>query len=479
MTALNEKEVNMVGRTYEIELLREIAAEDRSRFVVVYGRRRVGKTFLIREAFDYRFAFSHTGMENASLADQLEAFYDSLVDQGLDPSTAAPRNWIQAFGLLKRLLKSVQDRRKIVFIDELPWMDTPRAKFVSALENFWNGWCSARKDIVLIVCGSATSWMIKKVLKNKGGLFNRANRVLCLNPFTLGECEALMKERGLSMERKEVVEGYMIFGGAPYYWSLLERSKTLAQSVDRLCFAQGGELTAEFKRLYASVFNRAETHLKVVEALASRRYGLSRDEIVTAVGLQDSGKLSVVLEELEESGFIRVYAPFGRVKRGSLYQLMDAFTIFYFTFMKGRSSARAGYWLEAVGSQERLAWEGVSFERVCLWHEKEIKAALGIAGVSTNVCSWRSSRREGGAQIDLLLDRRDGVVNVCEMKFCKGEYSISASYARELENKLALLQEETRIKKSLHLTLVTVSGVKRNENSHLVQSQVGLDDLFR
>lgn len=288
-----------------------------------------------------------------------------------------------------------------------------------------------------------------------------------------------MKERGLSMGRKEIAEGYMIFGGAPYYWSLLERSKSLAQSVDRLCFTQGGELTVEFKRLYASVFNHAETHLKIVEALASRRYGLARDEIVAAVGLQDSGKLSVILEELEESGFIRVYAPFGRVKRGSLYQLMDAFTIFYFSFMKGRSTARAGFWLDAVGSQERLAWEGVAFERVCLWHEKEIKAALGIAGVSTSVCSWRSVQREGGAQIDLLIDRKDGVVNVCEMKFGKGEYSIGAPYARELENKLALLKEETGTPKSLHLTLVTASGVKRNENSHLVQSQVGLDDLFR
>lgn len=469
----------MVGRTYEIETLREIAAEDRSRFVVVYGRRRVGKTFLIREAFDYRFAFSHTGMENGSMADQLEAFYGSLVDQGLDPSAEAPKNWIQAFGLLKGLLKKVSDQRKIVFIDELPWMDTPKAKFVSALENFWNGWCSARKDIVLIVCGSATSWMVKKVLKNKGGLFNRANRVMCLKPFTLGECEAYMKERGLSMGRKEIAEGYMIFGGVPYYWSLLDRSLSLAQSVDRLCFTQGGELTVEFKRLYASVFNRAETHLKVVEALASRRYGLTRDEIVAAVGLQDSGKLSVVLEELEESGFIRVYAPFGRIRRGSLYQLMDAFTIFYFSFMKGRTTARAGYWLDAVGSQERLAWEGVAFERVCLWHEKEIKAALGIAGVSTSVCSWRSARREGGAQIDLLIDRKDGVVNVCEMKFGKGEYSIGAAYAQELENKLALLKEETQTAKFLHLTFVTASGVKRNENSYLVQSQVGLDDLFR
>ena len=467
----------MIGRTSEVEALREVVSADRSRFVVVYGRRRVGKTFLIREAFDYRFTFSHTGMESGSMSDQLEAFHASLIDQGME-SCEVPRDWIQAFGLLKRFLKASADGRKVVFIDELPWMDTPRAKFVSALENFWNGWCAARKDIVLIVCGSATSWMIKKVLKNKGGLFNRANRVIYLKPFTLSECESYVRERGLSMGRRELAEGYMVFGGAPYYWSLLDRSLSLAQNVDRLCFTQGGELTVEFKRLYASVFKRADKHIKVVEALASRKSGMSRDEIVSAVGLKDSGKLSRILEELEESGFIRIYSPLGRVKRGSIYQLVDAFTLFYLTFMKGRSIARPGYWLDGTGSAERLSWEGVAFERVCMWHEHEIRTALGIAGVSASVCAWRSARKSGGAQIDLLIDRKDGVVNVCEVKFITGEFSIGAKYAHELENKLSVLKDETQTEKSLHLTMVTVSGVKRNEYSYLVHSQVRLDDLF-
>ena len=468
----------MVGRIHEVEALREALIADRSRFVVVYGRRRVGKTFLIREAFDYRFTFSHTGMESGSMSDQLEAFHSSLIDQGME-SCEVPKDWIQAFGLLKRFLKASTDERKVVFIDELPWMDTPRAKFVSALENFWNGWCAARKDVVLIVCGSATSWMIKKVLKNKGGLFNRANRVIYLKPFTLAECEAYVRERGLSMGRRELTEGYMVFGGAPYYWSLLDRSLSLAQNIDRLCFTQGGELTVEFKRLYASVFKRADKHVKVVEALASRKCGMSRDEIVSAVGLKDSGKLSRILEELEESGFIRIYSPLGRVKRGSIYQLVDAFTLFYLTFMKGRSIARPGCWLDGAGSAERLSWEGIAFERVCMWHEREIRAALGIAGVSANVCAWRSARKSGGAQIDMLIDRKDGVVNVCEVKFATGEFPIGAKYALELENKLSVLKEETQTEKSLHLTMITISGVKRNEYSYLVHSQVRLDDLFR
>ena len=468
----------MVGRKLEVEALHEAVLADRSRFVVVYGRRRVGKTFLIREAFDYRFTFSHTGMESGSLSDQLEAFHASLIDQGME-SCEVPRDWIQAFGLLKRFLKTSADERKVVFIDELPWMDTPRSKFVSALENFWNGWCAARKDIVLIVCGSATSWMIKKVLKNKGGLFNRANRVIYLKPFSLGECELYARQIGLSMGRRELAEGYMVFGGAPYYWSLLDRSMSLAQNIDRLCFTQGGELTVEFKRLYSSVFKRADKHVKVVEALASRKCGMSRDEIVSAVGLKDSGKLTRILEELEESGFIKIYSPLGRVKRGSIYQLVDAFTLFHLTFMKGKSIARPGYWLEGAGSPERHSWEGVAFERVCMWHEREIRVALGISGVSANVCSWRSAQKSGGAQIDMLIDRKDGVINVCEVKFAAGEFSIGAKYALELENKLSVLKEETQTGKSLHLTMITVSGVKRNENSYLVHSQVRLDDFFR
>lgn len=468
----------MIGRTMEVDALREAAAADRSRFIVVYGRRRVGKTFMIREAFDYRFTFSHTGMESGSMAEQLESFHSSLIDQGME-SCDTPENWIQAFGLLKRFLKASADERKVVFIDELPWMDTPRAKFVSALENFWNGWCSARKDIVLIVCGSATSWITKKVLKNKGGLFNRANRVIYLRPFTLGECEAYVKERGLSMGRRELAEGFMVFGGAPYYWSILDRSMSLAQNIDRLCFTQGGELTVEFRRLYASVFKKADKHVKVVEALGSRKSGMTRDEIVAAVGMKDSGKLSRVLEELEESGFIRIYSPLGRIKRGSIYQLVDAFTLFYLAFMRGRSINRPGCWLDGAGSSERLAWEGVAFERVCMWHEREIRAALGIAGVSANVCAWKSARKKGGAQIDLLIDRRDGVINVCEVKFGMGEFAIGAKYAGELENKLSALKEETKTEKSLHLTMITVSGVRRNEYSYLVHSQVCLNDLFR
>ena len=468
----------MIGRTAEMKMLREVANADRSRFVVVYGRRRVGKTYLIRETLDYRFSFTHTGMESGLLEEQLHAFHQSLLEQGLD-ACDRPSNWIDAFGLLKKLLKSCPDERKIVFIDELPWMDTPRSRFVSALENFWNGWCAARKDIVLIVCGSATSWMIKTVLRNKGGLFNRANRVLCLEPFTLAQCEAYMRERGAAMSRRELAEGYMIFGGSPYYWSLLDTSMSIAQNVDRLCFTSAGELSGEFKRLYSSIFRKSDKHLKVVDALYDRREGLTREEISKSTAIPATGKLTRILEELEESGFLRQYAPMGRRKRGSVYQLMDNFTIFHAQFMAGRTTARRGFWLGSVDSPMRNAWEGIAFERLCMWHQDAIKAALGIAGVAADISSWRSAKKTGGTQIDMLIDRKDGVVNLCEMKFSRDEFAIGDAYAKKLRERIELFRSETGTRKSIHLTFVTSYGVKRNENSDIVQSQVTLDDLFK
>ena len=468
----------MIGRTEEIALLKEQADADRSRFVVVYGRRRVGKTFLVREAFGYRFTFTHTGVERATLSEQLAQFRQSLVVQGYE-DCPLPTDWIEAFGLLKKLIMKSSDKRKVLFIDELPWMDTPKSRFLPAFENFWNGWCSARTDILLIVCGSATSWMVKKVLRNKGGLFNRANRTICLQPFTLKQCEDYAREAGLSMGRRELVEAYMIFGGLPYYWSLLDRRYSLAQNVDRLCFTTVGELVLEFRRLYDSVFRVPEPYLRIVTALGTRQIGMTREDMVGALGVENCGKLTNCLQDLELSGFIRAYCPFGRRKKGTVYQLIDNFTLFYFRFMRDGANSRDGFWLSSVDSSERHSWEGLAFERVCLWHERQIKEALRIGGVQTNTASWKSAKKNGGAQVDMVIDRRDGVINLCEMKFTSAPFAIGANYEKELRNKVSLFKEETETKSSVHLTMVTIDGVRRNEHSGIVQSEVTLDNLFR
>ena len=468
----------MIGRTEEIALLKEQAAANRSRFVVVYGRRRVGKTFLVREAFGYRFTFTHTGVEHATMAEQLAQFRQSLVVQGYG-NCPLPGDWIEAFGLLKTLIMKSADKRKVLFIDELPWMDTPKSRFLSAFENFWNGWCSARTDVLLIVCGSATSWIVKKVLRNKGGLFNRANRTIFLQPFTLRQCEEYAREAGLSMGRRELVEAYMIFGGLPYYWSLLDRRYSLAQNVDRLCFTTVGELVLEFRRLYNSVFRVPEPYVRVVTALGTRKIGMTREDLVESLGVENCGRLTNCLQDLELSGFIRSYRPFGRRKKGTVYQLIDNFTLFYFRFMRESWNSRDGFWLDSVDSSERHSWEGLAFERVGLWHVQQIKEALRIGGVRTNTASWKSARKSGGAQVDLVIDRKDGVVNLCEMKFTSAPFAIGAGYEKELRNKISLFKEETETRSSVHLTMVTIDGVRRNEYAGIVQSEVTLDDLFR
>ncbi len=468
----------MVGREEEAAELRSIAEGDHSCLVVVYGRRRIGKTFLVRETFNRSFAFSHTGMEKGTLVEQLRQFRESLVDYGW-ADCPIPGTWIEAFALLKRFLSKCDAGRKIVFIDELPWLDTPRSSFLNAFEHFWNGWCSARTDIVLIVCGSATSWMTRKVLRNKGGLFNRASRTINLLPFSLRECEDYAKEAGLSMSRREIVEAYMVFGGVPYYWSLLDRRFSFAQNLDRLYFSPSGELVPEFRRLFESVFRHPEPYLRLVSALGGGGSGMTREELADAAKVVNTGKLTGWLGDLEQSGFIKVFLPFGKRKKGAVYQLVDAFTLFNFKFARAATSVGGGFWSMASDLPERRAWEGLAFERVCFMHGNEIKEALRVGGVITELCSWRSSRKRGGAQIDMLLSRRDGVINICEMKFTLGQFAIKPSYAASLANKISVFKEETGTESAVHLTMVTMNGVRRNENSAIVQSEVTAEDLFR
>ena len=471
----------MIGRDKELKTLRECVAADRSRLVVVYGRRRVGKTYLVREAFDYRFTFTHTGLEDGDYFEQLNAFWRSLKSQWCE-DCKRPTDWMEAFELLKKALSASDDARKTVFIDELPWMDTRNSGFVKAVSAFWNGWASARKDIVMIVCGSAASWMSEKILQNKGGLFNRANKTIFLEPFTLHECETLLEEEGISMDRKDVVSAYMIFGGAPYYWTLIEKGTSLSQNIDRLFFAPNAMLAREFSRLYKSVFANPEPYIDIVAALASKKAGMTRDEILTAVDrLSSGGVFSRCLDNLEVSGFVRRYAETGHAKNGAIFQLIDNLTLFHFAFVKDYTGRDPERWAHLIGDRRRSTWEGLAFERVCLQHSAQIKRALGISGILTAESGWRSrSRGTGkGAQIDLVIERADRVANLCEMKFVSGEYEIDASEAKALRNKMTAFARETGFRGTCHMTFVTTYGVCANKHSGLVQSQVTMDDLFR
>jgi len=469
----------MIGRIEEKERLLKYAESDESEFVAVYGRRRVGKTYLIRQTFNGRFAFQHTGVARGTTREQLRAFGDSVRECGI-ACEGHPADWFEAFNLLKQVLCQSSLTKKVVFLDELSYLDTKASRFIPALEHFWNGWASARSDILLIVCGSATSWIINKVIKDKGGLHNRVTGRISLQPFTLRECEAYVASRGIVMTRYQIAQTYMVLGGIPFYWKQLEPDLSADQNIDDLFFARSNKLEGEFDELYASLFRKPDPYLKIVEALGRRKSGLSRDELVCQTGLSSCGNLTRYLRELEECGFIRKSVAFGKKAKGSLFQLIDNFTLFHQAFIGENKVNDRCFWSGSAEAQFRVVWEGFAFERLCLQHVREIKSVLGIAGVISHECSWqvaRSSEHEG-AQVDLIIDRNDGVINLCEMKFSEAEYEIKEKEERHACERRELFRSVTGTRKAVHLTYVTTYGLKRNAHAGIVQSEVKLDDLF-
>ncbi|MCF0124083.1 MAG: ATP-binding protein [Ruminiclostridium sp.] len=471
----------IIGRVDETRRLKGLLGKEESQFCVLYGRRRVGKTFLVRESFGYEFFFHHTGIYKGKLKRQLAAFRSSLIAAGLEdcPSLSG---WDDAFAQLKRLIENGGRGKKVLFIDELPWMDTPKSSLVSELENFWNAWATARveKDIVLVVCGSATSWITRKLLKNKGGLRGRLTEKMFLSPFTLRECEEYSKAVGLSFARRDVMELYMVLGGIPYYWSFLQKGYSVAQNIDNLFFVDHAQLSDEFEALYHTIFKNPLGYLKVIECLGTRRMGLSREDILSLSKIKDGGTFSTILQELEQCGFIRRFVPFGSGGNGALYQLIDNYTLFYFHCIRKNAFGDAMYWQHTCLSPEYNAWAGLAFERVCSQHIPQIKKALGISGVVSNVCSWRTGKSDEhpGAQIDMLISRGDNVVNLCEMKYTRGEYSITEAYAVELSRKADVFRQVTGTRMSVHLTLISSYGLADNAYSGIIQSQLSFNDLF-
>lgn len=471
----------MIGRIKEQEELVRMYDSNESEFVAIYGRRRVGKTYLVRETFEGRFAFHHSGLAKGGMKRQLANFTISLKSFGLE-NCPVLKDWDEAFCRLREVIDASTLPKKVVFIDEMPWLDTPRSDFLSALEGFWNGWASARKDILLIVCGSAAAWISKKLFRNRGGLHNRVTCRISLNPFSLKECEDLARERGLSMSRKDIAECYMALGGIPFYWRYLDRRFSVAQNFDRMFFAEGAPLEDEFVELYASLFRNSKLPMLVVKTLAGRLLGMSRNDIAHALGISASGKLTEALEALTVSGFIRRYNPFGSGCNNRIFQLTDPFTLFHFRFLASRRSSDENFWLRTVDSPVHRVWCGLAFERLCLLHQRQIKEALGISGVLSECCAWQhkpDGNVPDGAQIDLLFDRSDNVVNVCECKYTKEPLRIDKDLYRKMSNKIGVFRDVTKTRKSVHLTMISANGLIRNEYSSGVQSEITLDDLFR
>lgn len=482
-----ENEKLIIGRHAEQQELHRLYNSKNAEFVAVYGRRRVGKTFLIRETFYKRLTFCHTGLniydenDHVTTGDQLRHFYHTLQQHGADVDHT-PEDWLEAFYMLESLLEKLDDgSRQVVFIDELPWLDTDGSRFMMALEAFWNTWGAARHNLMLIVCGSAASWMIKNLVKNKGGLFDRLTFEMKLKPFTLSECEQLLESKNIHYSRYDTTVAYMALGGIPYYFSYFRQGLSLAQNLDALLTEKNAKLGMEFRKLFRSLFKNPANYVEIIRYLSTRHLGFTREDIASHLGITTGGTLSNILDTLAASDFIEYYKPFDAKKYEKLYRLTDPFCRTWIHFMENKQICDPQFWQHNITSPAIYAWGGTAFEEVCMLHTAQIRRALGLAVVMTETSAFtlRADEHHDGTQCDMIIRRADRVVNLCEMKFCMQQYIINKEEDLKLRNRLGVVREYIRKTENLQLTFISTYGVKENLYSSIVQSQVTLDDLFK
>ena len=471
----------IIGRSAEVAILERLLKSDQPELLAIYGRRRIGKTFLIQKYYERQMIFSCSGELGGNLKVQLANFVLQLnVWFPKDQLVLAPNNWQEAFVLLRqRIEQCTSKEKKVLFFDELPWLDTHKSGFISAFGYFWNMYLASRSDIIVVICGSAASWMIKKIVNNRGGLHNRITQRIQLKAFDLNETKAYLKSRSIHLTDYQVLQLYMITGGVPHYLNGVQRGSSLQQAIDEMCFSVNGVLVNEFQNLYSALFHNFDYHLRVIKTLAKKQKGLTRSEIVSLGNLVSGGGLTTVLEELEQSGFIEKMEPFDLKKKEGIYRLVDEFSLFYLKFLHDRS--KKDNWETISKTSVYVSWCGYAFENICLKHITQIKKALGVSGVNTVYGSWykAGTKQSDGAQIDLLLDRRDNVVNIFEIKFSNRPYTIDKKYSRELQQKIGVFREAVSENKAIFLTLITTFGVTDNVyKKEVVDKEITMEALF-
>ena len=477
----------MTGRQKEIADLEELYIGDRAELVAIYGRRRVGKTYLVEQVFKNRFDFRHAGLSpvenerNGMLKAQLTHFYNSLKSFGLDEGNC-PNTWLDAFYMLQKLLEKKDDGgRQVVFIDEMPWLDTPRSGFITAFEGFWNNWGCHRDNLMVIVCGSANSWMLDHLINSHGGLYGRVTYEMKLSPFTLVECEEYLKRRRVKLSRYDIAQAYMIVGGIPFYLQYFQKGLSLAQNVDHLFFNEDAKLRFEYERLFSSAFKNPGFIRTMIEFLYKKNAGYTRKEIAEALKITDGDVLTRSLNALVSSDFVLKYVPFGHTGRKlDHYKLTDPFCLFYLHFVQHRDVGMGEqFWEENIRAQSVIVWRGIAFENLCFRHIRQIKAALGISGVSSKQSAWsKRADDQEGTQIDLLIDRADNIINMCELKFYSDDFTVDRNYYRLMMRRQELLSNEIPKRKAIHNTLITTYGLAYNEYSGVFSRVITLDDLF-
>jgi len=468
----------LIGRERERQILRNCYESGKPELLAVYGRRRVGKTFLVRKYFKDKFDFYTTGIQNGSKNDVLNFFNKQLNAYSRGVHYPVVDNWFDAFDQLRDLLQRSRRKRKVVFLDEMPWMETKRSKFLMAFDLFWNSWASMRSDLLFIVCGSSTSWIFDKLIANKGGLHNRVTQSIYLAPFTLGEAEQYLKNRGFMWNRMQIIECYMVIGGVPFYLDKLEKGCSVLQNINNLFFAKTPKLRDEYSFLYQSLFKESHVYQRVVEILSTKARGMTRQEIMKELKTYEGGSLTTVLTNLRRCDLIQKYQAFGKKERGAMYQLTDLYTLFYLRYVKGNDGKDENFWINMMDNPSKRAWSGYAFEQVCFMHISQIKKSLGISGILANVYSWTGSDNTMAGQIDMVIDRRDNVINLCEMKFAASKYSITKNECEKMIQRMELFRRVTKTKNALHLVMITPHGITQGKYSDYIQKEVTVDELF-
>lgn len=478
----------IIARQQELQSLNKVYSSLKPEFIAVYGRRRVGKTFLIREFFcDKGIYFHITGVKDAPVRKQLRNFTEELSRVFNYSPDTKPKDWQEAFSLLRKVIDKLSGTERIIlFFDELPWLATHRSGFLQDMDYFWNRYMSSNDRIILVVCGSAATWMIRKVIQNKGGLHGRLTTTLRLNPFDLSETEQFLQSQGITLDRKQIIDIYMAVGGIPKYLTYVERGLSSLQIINKICFK--GPLLDEFNELYSSLFEEHERYISVIRALAGRNCGLTKTEIFEATEITPGGGMNVILEDLQQSGFIMLIPDLGKTKKNFRYRLLDEYSLFYIRWIEQAktlniSGVDTNFWLNKGGSPESRAWSGYAFEGICMKHIGAIKEALGIFGISTHTSGWiykpKKNSSEIGTQIDLVIDRADNCINLCELKFNNDLFVITKTYEKELQQRRTIFIEKTGSRKTIFLTFITPYGISKEKGYFgLVDKELTMDDLF-
>ncbi|MCF8246168.1 MAG: ATP-binding protein [Saprospiraceae bacterium] len=457
-----------IGRKEEIRVLEEALASPEVEMVSIIGRRRVGKTFLVKHVYGGQIDFEASGLQKAPLSEQLQNFSLRLNETFFEGAAVLkPANWLDAFHQLSAALdRKKKEGRMVVFLDELPWFDSHKSGFLRGLSYFWNSW-AVNRDIVVVICGSSASWMIQNVLRNKGGLHNRVTKRIRLKPFSLAETEEYLAGRGIVLDRYHILLIYMALGGIPHYLKEVAGHMSATQNINQICFSEGGLLKDEFLSLYPALFSHSDYHLSIIRALAGKHYGMVRGEVVRTIPFPDGGRVTKVLQELIESGFVSEYFPFGKKKKEKVFRLSDEYSLFYLRFIEQHPHDEEDIWNMLSQTQEFKTWCGYAFENICLKHIPQIKKALGISGIYSSVSTFvKTGSSDGpGTQVDLLIDRNDRVINLVEIKFYSTALTLTKADSDALREKLRVFRESTGTKKLVNWVMLSTFGVKPNAHS--------------